>query len=350
MSVTATPQRVPVPGHPEGCETPLTAQVGWQTPPGAFYTRSHFLPTPMLAAQDWQLSVEGAVERPLVLTLDELQTLPSHTVIATLECAGNNRSVLDPPADGIQFDCGAVSTAEWRGVALATVLHEAGLRSEAQEVLGEGKDRGHEKSLGREIPFERSLPLAKALDPDTLLAYEMNGQSLPHEHGFPARLIVPGWYGMASVKWLAKLRVLDRPYAGFFQKTKYVYEVPGQASTPVRTMRVKATFAQPADGDTVTAGASATVRGYAWSGDAEVVGVAVSTDDGASWQDAELAAAPSRWTWHEWTLDWTPGTTGAATLLVRATDAAGNVQPLDVPWNRLGYGNNGVQRIIVTVR
>ena len=350
MSATATPQRVPVPGHPEGCETPLTAQVGWQTPPGAFYTRSHFLPTPVLAAQDWHLSIEGAVERPLALTLAELQALPSHTVIATLECAGNNRSVLDPPADGIQFGCGAVSTAEWRGVSLATVLQEAGLRSDAQEVLGEGTDRGHEKSLGREIPFERSLPLAKALDPDTLLAYEMNGQPLPHEHGFPARLIVPGWYGMASVKWLTTLQVLDQPYTGFFQKTKYSYEVPGQASTPVRTMRVKATFAQPADGDTVPAGVPVTVRGYAWSGEAAVSRVAVSTDGGASWQDAGLAAAPGQWAWCEWSLDWTPGVAGAATLLVRATDAAGNVQPLDVPWNRLGYGNNGVQQITVNAR
>ena len=350
MSATATPQRVPVPGHPEGCETPLTTQVGWQTPSGAFYTRSHFLPTPVLAAQDWQLSVEGAVERPLTLTLEELQALPSHTVIATLECAGNNRSVLDPPADGIQFGCGAVSTAEWRGVSLATVLHEAGLRSDAQEVLGEGTDRGHEKSLGQEIPFERSLPLPKALDPDTLLAYEMDGQPLPHEHGFPARLIVPGWYGMASVKWLAKLQVLDQPYAGFFQKTKYIYEVPGQESTPVRTMRVKATFVQPADGDTVTAGAPVTVRGYAWSGEGEVSGVAVSTDGGTSWQDAALTAAPGQWAWCEWSLDWTPGASGHATLLVRATDAAGNAQPLDVPWNRLGYGNNGVQQITVNAR
>ena len=230
MSATATPQRVPVPGHPEGCETPLTAQVGWQTPPGAFYTRSHFLPTPVLAAQGLATVRRG---RGRTAAGPDAGRATGAAVSYRDRHPGMRRQQPHRPwtRRPTAFSSAAApsvrpngAASRWRPCCMRPACGPTRKRCSVRARTAVTRSR-----LGKEIPFERSLPLAKALDPDTLLAYEMNGQPLPDEHGFPARLIVPGWYGMASVKWLANLQVLDRPYAGFFQKTKYIYEVPGQA-------------------------------------------------------------------------------------------------------------------------
>jgi DMSO/TMAO reductase YedYZ molybdopterin-dependent catalytic subunit len=331
-------------------ETPLAALALDRTPDGAFYRRSNFA-VPVLDAAGWELPVSGAVERPVTLSLDALRELPRHEATVTLECAGNGRAALLPPAPGVQWGLGAVGTATFAGARLGDVLAAARPLPDAVEVLFTGADRGLVDGHGPEHPFARSLPLATALDEDVLLAWEMNGAPLPPEHGYPLRLVVPRWYGVASVKWLAEVRVLAEPFRGHFQAEKYVYlkEAGTPDGTPVTTMRVRALLTSPGDGDTLAAGVEVELRGTAWSGDGEVVRVEVSADGGRSWRSAALGTAPSAHAARPWRLTWLPPGVGTHELIVRGTDAAGNTQPLEQVWNALGYGNNAAQRVRVTV-
>ena len=268
----------------------------------------------------------------------------------TMECAGNGRTRMTPVPPGHPWELGAVSTARFTGVPLRDVLERAGVDGGAVEVAFAGADAGVTET-GPPARFERSLPLDRAMDPDVLLAWEMNGEPLPPPHGFPLRLVVPGWYGVASVKWLAEIRVLDAPFDGFFQAERYVYR--GEAGvadgTPVTRMRVRALIAQPGEGERLPAGAATEIRGTAWSGEAPVRRVEVSVDGGATWQDARLGDAESPYAAAPWSLAWTPPHAGRHLLLARATDEAGHVQPLEPVWNELGYGNNVVQRVEVEV-
>jgi sulfite oxidase len=338
---------VPLTSRPLNAETPLPGLTSALTPSRSFYVRSHF-DIPRIGGEDWTLALEGAVERPTQLGLRDLLALPSRDVWMTLECAGNGRRAMDPVPPGLAWGFGAVGTARFTGVPLALLLDRARVRSDAEEVLFVGADRGAVES-GRVVPFARSLPLDVARHPDTLLALAMNGLPLRPEHGYPARLIVPGWYAMASVKWLARIEVLTGRFDGFFQKDDYVYagEEGSSRSTPVSLMRVRSVIGTPAEGAELPPG-SVEIAGTAWSGQPPVVRVEVSVDGGTSWQDAELGSAPSpnaaRPWWHRVRLD-----VGSHSILARATDSAGNVQPTEPIWNARGYGNNVTHRIEVNV-
>ena len=328
-------------------ETPQRALDAWLTPNPLFYVRNHF-PIPDIRCSTWRLSIDGLVSRERRFTLQQLKQLPRVTLPVTMECAGNNRSDLNPPTPGNQFQSGAVSTAYWAGVRLSDVLKSAGIRPGAREVLFEGHDVGRPEPDASEMPYTRSLPIDVALHPDTLLAYEMNGQDLPKEHGHPIRLIVPGWYGMASVKWLRRLTVLDSGYSGYFQGHKYIIEDEIGQSVPLTMMGVKSLIGRPTEGETVSMG-QVCVTGMAWSGQERIAQVDFSSDDGATWEPADIVGPSEQYAWQKWHYSWNPAAPGSYSLMSRAIDVLGNVQPMKSRWNRLGYMVNGVKPVSVTV-
>ncbi|HXE57237.1 MAG TPA: sulfite oxidase [Gemmatimonadales bacterium] len=340
---------VPVQRAPFNAETPLAALADPITSVFQFYVRNHF-EVPAIDPFGWRLVLDGAVARPLALTLDALRADSPQTLVVTMECAGNGRSALTPRPAGVPWRLGAVGTASFTGVPLRKVLDRAGLAREAVEVVFVGADRGRVAD-GREEAYARSLPIDVAMHPDTLLAWAMGGEPLTPEHGAPLRLVVPQWYGMASVKWLARITVVTRPFAGFFQRNHYRYLMPGHAldGAPVTKIRVRSVIASPADGAVLPLD-EIEIGGTAWSGAGAVSAVAVSTDDGRSWADAELGLALSPYSATPWRLRWCPPAPGEYVLVARATDEAGHVQPLAPMWNQQGYGNNSVHRVRVTVR
>jgi DMSO/TMAO reductase YedYZ molybdopterin-dependent catalytic subunit len=264
-------------------------------------------------------------------------------------CAGNNRLGFAPLAAGEPWGTGAVSTAAWRGVALCDVLAAAQLRHTTVELLFTGADQGVPSGEHESVAYARSLLLEKALDPDTLLAYAMNDAPLPLIHGGPVRLIVPDWYGMASVKWLVGLTALEQPFDGYFQRQRYVIERPDQAlKLPVQTMRVEASITSPRAGDTLPVGKH-TVRGVAWSGDGAIAQVEVRVDYDGEWQRARLVGDAQPHTWRAWEWIWRASEAGRHVLQARATDAQGHTQPEVTEWNRYGYANNAIQSVVVAV-
>jgi DMSO/TMAO reductase YedYZ molybdopterin-dependent catalytic subunit len=335
--------------HPLNGETSIDALIGGVVMPNArFYVRNHFQ-IPDLDPATWRLSIGGRVERPLSVSLRELQRLPSDTLFVTLECAGNGRSRLDPPAPGEQWQLGAVSTAEWTGVPLAELLDRAGVDPTAREVVFRGADRGEVDGRPAPIHFERSLGLDDALTSEAIVAYAMNGEALPPEHGFPARLVVPDWYGVASVKWLTEIEVIDGAFGGFFQADRYQYEIERDGALvrePVTVQRVRALVTEP-QGDRPVPVGELVLRGVAWSGAAPIARVEVAVGDGP-WQPARLVGHRNRhaWQWWEAGVMVAPGPT---TVRARATDLAGRTQPDTPEWNRLGYGANHVHVVPVDV-
>ena len=325
--------------EPLNAETRLDRQQGLITPNSRHYIRGHF-PIPHAPAD---LVVDGSVDMPLALTVAGLRAMSSKTLAVTLECAGNGRAFLDPSAPGEQWRLGAVSTAEWTGVALRDVLATASPRESAVEVLFIGADRGRPADLGREISYERSLPVADALREDVLLAYAMNGEPLPLEHGAPLRLVVPGWYGMASVKWLARISLIEHAFAGFYQTDRYVID-----GRPLRTVAPRAVITEPADGARLSR-APIVVRGRAWSGQAPIDVVEVSSDGGYSWHPAELGPEISRYAWREWSTAVEPGVRTDISILAYAVDADGEQQPIAQRRTQLGYMNNAARPITVHV-
>jgi DMSO/TMAO reductase YedYZ molybdopterin-dependent catalytic subunit len=330
-------ERVVITRDPFNAETRLERQAGPFTPSGLHYVRSHFaFPSPSAS-----IAIGGAVQRARSVPIDELRALEARTLAVTLECAGNGRSFLEPPAPGEQWGVGAVSTARWTGVSLRSLLEPAGLSPSVVEVLFRGADAGTPGGAERRIAFERSLPIGRALADDVIVAHSMNGADVPVEHGAPARLIVPSWYGMASVKWLAEIIALEQPFRGFYQRDRYV-----AGDRPLREVRPRAVIAEPLRD--VPAG-TATMRGYAWSGQGTVTRVEVSSDGGASWRDAELGPPVSPAAWLEWRAVWNAAP-GVHDLLARATDASGEAQPLVQRWDPLGYENNAAQPVRVYAR
>ena len=332
---------------------PLEALRHEITPVGLHYLLVHY-DVPLVDPAAWRLELGGRVERPLSLSLGELRDRPAVTVAATMECAGNGRAHLSPRPLSQPWLVEAVGTAEWTGVPLAALLDEAGPASDAVEVLFSGIDRGVEG--GVEQDYERSLPLADAGRPELLLAYEMNGAPLPPQHGFPLRLLVPGWYGMTNVKWLARVTVLDAPFTGYQQAQGYrLRATEDEEGEPVTRMAPRALMAPPGVPDFMTrerfvAPGPCTLEGRAWSGLGAIEAVEVSSDGGASWAPAELGSQPSPYAWRGWTFAWHPPGPGRYELCCRARDDAGNEQPLEEAWNLGGYANNSVQRVAVTVR
>ena len=324
--------------EPLNAETKLEAQRGPIVPVGRHYVRTHFgIPT-----GPREILITGTVREPRSVTLDDLRLLPSRTLAVTLECAGNARKFLQPPAPGEQWGLGAVGTALWTGVALHSVMEPTWLPT-AVEVLFRGADEGVPKDLGTRIAYERSLPIDIARRDDVLVAYAMNGKPIPPEHGGPLRLLVPGWYGMASVKWLAQIQVLDRPFAGFFQKDRYVID-----GRPLRAIEPRAVITSPAEGADVGRG-QVDVRGYAWSGHAPLARIDLMKSDGTPLGSTTVPPDAPVFAWHEFgfRLSLDPG---EYILVARATDRDGNTQPLSPRWNALGYANNGVRPVRIRVR
>jgi DMSO/TMAO reductase YedYZ molybdopterin-dependent catalytic subunit len=322
---------------PPNLESPAERLVeNFRTPADLFYVRNHF-PIPAIP-QPYRIRVEGCVARPFEIGLEELRTLPSRgNCTATLECAGNSRTFLVPRQSGVAWHLGAVSTATWTGVPLAALLDRAGPEADAVEVLLEGADQGEltgepsPKPPGR-ISFARSIPLEKARCEEVILAFQMNGRDLLPEHGFPVRAVVPGYYGMASVKWLSTVRVLNEPFRGYWQTTEYAYWDRSSTGLPVRRplfeMRVKSMIARPALHESIPAGSVCRIVGAAWAGESEIARVEVSTDGGETWSDARLVDPVSRFAWSRWDFSWqVPSRKGRCTLLSRATDITGRRQP-----------------------
>jgi DMSO/TMAO reductase YedYZ molybdopterin-dependent catalytic subunit len=336
--------------HPLNCETSIPALTGGVVMPNArFYVRNHFQ-IPVLDPASFRLQVGGMVDRPLSLTLRDLHNLPSQTMVVTLECAGNGRTLFEPAIVGEKWNLGAVSTAEWTGVPLVEVLDRAGVSTSAREVLFKGADGGTVEGHPTPIRFERSLSLDDAREGDALLAYAMNGAALPLQHGYPLRLIVPGWYAVASVKWLTEIELVDHPFAGHFQTEKYWYEWQRDdkiVREPVALQRVRALIAEPGPNADVPSG-DTVIRGVAWSGVAPIAHVEVSVGDG-DWREARLIGERQRHGWQWWELTAHLDTPGATTVRARATDLAGRTQPEVAEWNRLGYGNNTIQQIAIRV-
>lgn len=334
---------------PFNAETPLGALGRPITPTSLFYVRNHFA-EPDLHPSSWRLLVDGRVERPLELSLADLHALPVRNVTVTLECAGNGRGLMAPLPPGTPWRLGAAGTARFTGTPLRNVLDPGEPGHDVVEVLFTGADAGAQREIPTEA-FARSLPLEAARSPDVLLAWAMNGEPLTRSHGFPLRLIVPGWYGVASVKWLVRVTALAEPFEGYFQRERYVYvgEPGTRDGSPVTRMRVRAVIARPAEGAEIALG-PIQVMGSAWSGDGPIRLVEVSADGGRSWSPADVMPGASPYAASAWRFGWKPPGRGCFELLARATDDAGNTQPLQPLWNQHGYGNNAVHRVTVRVR
>ena len=337
--------------RPEDLEMPLSAFSDYITPIERFFVRTH-VPAPRVDLNDWRLKVDGDVATPLTLTIDDVRRLPAVELVSVLECAGNGRGFYEPSMPGLQWASGAVGNGRWRGVRLADILKRAGVKESAQEVLFNGAD----VPLGTMPDFQRSIPITKALDARTILAYEMNGETLPMKHGFPLRAVAPGWAGDCWVKWVTSISVLNRPHDGFWMARAYRHPgkavapgavIPPERMQPVTSLRVKSVIATPLTGAQVVVGKPVTIRGVAWSGDAgPVAAVDVSIDGGRSWKPATLQRDQrTQFGWRQWDYGWTPPREAYHTILARARDAAGNTQPFDQEWNPSGYGWNVIPRV-----
>ena len=335
-------------------ETPVEKLGDFITPTKSFYVRSHF-PIPKIDKSEWRLRVEGEVEKPFEINFDDLTKLESKRTPAMLECAGNGRSFLEPKVKGVQWRIGGVGNAEWTGVPLSILLDRAGVRPTAREIILEGADRGKledPKAPRGAINFARSIPLEKARN--VLLAYKMNDVDLPPEHGFPVRAIVPGWYAVASVKWLQRIIVTDKPFNGYYQTLDYSYwKRRGELSelTALSEIQTKAAILKPAEGETVSANSIVRVVGAAWTGNGGIAKVELSADGGSTWSEAKLIGESKPNAWRLWEFDWkTPAKSGKATLTARATDSTGAMQPLQRDPDRGTYMINHLVPISVEVK
>jgi DMSO/TMAO reductase YedYZ molybdopterin-dependent catalytic subunit len=334
-------------------ETPVEYFNTWPTPVPHFFVRNHMFEPSELDAAEWRLALGGEVEKPLTLSLAELSKLETHSVVNTLECAGNGRSLQRPQVPGVQWGKGAVSTARFSGPRLRDVLQRAAVKSSGKHVMFRGLD----EVPGKVPPFIRSIPIEKALDADTLIATHMNGSPLTKHHGFPARALVPGWVGAASCKWLTEVKVLDKEFVGNFMSPAYRFPnqpgQPGEAvkpedTHPLTALSVKSVISGPADGASLKAG-KISVHGTAWSGEADIAKVEISTDAGATWSPAKLGPEQAHYAWRLWSFDWKPGKSGEYTILSRATDTQGRTQPSTAVWNPSGYLYNAVDQVKIHV-
>lgn len=329
---------------PYNAETPERALVTPITPTPNAYVRTNF-DVPKLS-NDHVIEVGGAVRNPLKISIIDLKNLPQKTITATMECAGNDRLAMRPFPDGEPWRSGALSTMTWTGVPLKDVLEMAGIAPEAIEVLTTAADAGPRDDAEGEVRYARSLPIADALHEDTLLALSMNGEPLTPDHGAPVRLVVPGWYGMASVKWITRIDLITEPFEGYFQKKRYVFDDDSGIS-PVDRIRVKSIITQPANGG--KSPRTAEISGWAWSGNGPIKRVEVKIDGESTWHDATVGTPDSPHSWTPWSLTVPLPYPGRFVLSTRATDASGAMQPNKIVWNRLGYGNNAIRYSLIEV-
>jgi len=340
--ITLSPQ-------PLDLEMPVDDFIAEITPVKDFFIRSHAL-IPTVKLSDWKLTLDGFVDKPLSLSLDDLKQMPSVELVSVLECAGNGRAFYKPRVAGAQWRFGSVGCARWTGVRLRDIFEKVGLKTGATELLLDGAD----VPLGKMPDFQRTIPVAKALHPDTLLAYEMNGEALTPAHGFPLRLIAPGWAGDSWVKWLQHIEVLDHEFEGFWMKTAYRHPVrpvaPGTAvdakdMVPVTDLNVKSVIAKP--GDWAKPGRVA-VAGVAWSNASPVARVEFSADAGKTWTGATLTGEATQYGFRKWSYTWA-AREGEHTLISRATNEKGETQPLEEQWNPSGYLWNVAQARAVLI-
>jgi sulfite oxidase len=335
-------------------ETPVEYFDTWLTPVQHFFVRNHMHEPSTLDASTWKLSVGGEVEKPYTITLAELSKLEVHSVVNTLECAGNGRAFHSPKVPGVQWQKGAVGTGRFSGPRLRILLERAGVKTTGKHVMFRGLD----EVPGKVPPFIRSIPVEKAMDADTLVATQLNGAALPKHNGFPARMMVPGWIGAASCKWLTEIKVLDKEFDGNFMTPGYRMPnqpiKPGDAvkpedTHPVTALHVKSLITAPLDGSTQPA-RSLDIKGVAWAGEAEVTKVEVSIDGGTSWHAAELGKDRARYAWRMFSYKWKAPSAGEFTILSRATDNQGRVQPVSPVWNPSGYLNNAIDQVKINVQ
>src|SRR5438270_2072026 len=334
-------------------EMPMEYLNSWITPVPHFFVRNHMHEPSTLDSGEWRLSVGGEVEKPLSLSLADLEKFALHSVTNTLECAGNGRAFQQPHVPGVEWQRGAVGTARFSGARLRDVLQRAGVKTTGKHVMFHGLDEVPAKVP----PFVRSIPIEKAMDADTLIATKMNGAALTKHHGYPARALVPGWIGAASCKWLAEIKVLDKEFDGNFMSPGYRMPnqpiKPGEAvkpedTHPITALGVKSIIANPSDGATVK-GRAVQVHGAAWAGEADITRVEVSTDSGSTWNTAQLGKEQARYAWRLWSYSWKPAKAGDFVLVFRATDSQGRVQPSSAVWNPSGYLYNAVDQVKVHV-
>ncbi len=318
---------------PINLEMPFDQLGDFITPSELFYIRSHY-PTPELDPLAHRLSIEGAVRNELSLSYADIRAMPSRTCVATLECAGNSRVFLVPSAPGAQWELGAVGNAEWTGVPLSVLLERAGLDDDVCDLVFEGADRGvptEQPKPPGPISYARSIPRQRAMEPDVLIAYQMNGRDLTPDHGYPLRAIVPGHYGMASVKWLTNIIACTQPFQGYWQTSDYGYWDDSEGipvRRPLAEMKLKSQIARPRVYETLEPDRPYTIFGAAWAGDTDVTEISISVDGGASWIQGEFLDPINRHAWRRWKYDWTtPAQPGRYTLLARATGADQRTQP-----------------------
>ena len=339
--------------RPPDFETPVSLLNTFITPNDAFYVRSH-MPIPQVDAASFALKVGGEVNSPLTLSVDEIRKLPAHTVTVTLECAGNGRAFFQPAVAGIQWEKGAVSTARFTGARMADVLKKAGVRVGGINVEMHAADR----PPGTMPAFVRQVPMAKAMHPDTIVAYAMNGEPIPQVHGAPLRAIVPGWEGAYCIKWLTTLNVIAKDSDSFWVATGYRYPTrrvaPGAAvdakeMAPLTGLVVKSLITTPADGSTHTVG-KVPVGGFAWAGEDDIKAVDVSLDNGATWQPARLTGEQARYSWRRFEFEFNAARPESYLILSRATDSRGRMQPAVSQWNPSGYLWNQYDSIRIDVK
>ena len=342
--------------RPFDAETPVREFTSWLTPNERFFVRSHFGPPPAEAVQPdtWRLTVKGLVKEGLSLTLKDLREFEPVTLTAVLQCSGNGRAHHRPKVPGVQWERGAAGNAQWTGVRLRDVLQRAGVKPQGLHVQMQGADR---PALPTVPLFTRSIPIAKALHPDTLLAYEMNGRPLPLLHGAPLRVITPGWMAESCMKWLTEITLRADETPGYYMQQAYRIPetsiqpgsgLPGSVMVPVEQMPVKSLIAAPAEGDTLKIG-PVTIQGVAWAGESPITKVEVSCDDGKTWEPARLVGEEQPYAWRQWQYLWNARQVGPTAILCRATDAQGAQQPEKSPWNPGGFLWNGWDRLSVTV-
>jgi len=330
-------------------ETPVQYFNTWLTPPEYFFVRNHMHEPSTLNPTDWKLSIGGEVEKPYSISMAELAKLESHSVVNTLECAGNGRAFQTPKVPGVQWQKGAVSTGRFTGARLHDLLERAGVKASGKHVMFRGLD----EVPGKVPPFIRSIPIEKAMDADTLVATHLNGAPLPKHNGFPARAMVPGWIGAASCKWLTEIKILDKEFEGNFMSPGYRMPnqpvKPGEAvkpedTHPVTALNVKSLIVNPLDGSTARSRVL-NIQGVAWAGVADVVKVEVSMDGGNSWQVAGLGKDKAHYAWRLFHYNWRAPKSGDYTILSRATDSQGRTQPPTPVWNPSGYLNNAIDQV-----
>lgn len=320
------------------------------TPPGLHYLLIHY-DIPAIDPGTFELLVDGLVDNSLSLDLDALRSRPQISSVVTLECAGNGRAQLLPRPVSQPWLTEAVGTARWTGTPLSSLLHEAGIADGAVDVIFTGADHGIER--GHEQDYQRALPLAEAMRDGVMLAYEMNGAPLPPQHGAPLRLIVPGWYGMAHVKWLRRITVVAEPFDGFQMRAYRLRDSPDDPGIPLTRMEPRALLIPPGFPDfmsrrRVVRSGEITIEGRAWSGWASVTLVEVSVDGGDTWEVVDLDSALDSQGWAGWSWTWRADP-GSYLLSARATDASGRTQPLGQRWSRGGFANNTIQKVPVVV-